>query len=127
MKQIPAAVLATPAAWIWTADDPDVGGQLARFRLSFAGPGPACWFGFADTAYTLFCNGHELGIGPATGIHTRPRLTAWDLTPHLSQGTNVLALEVWCDGRKEGVPDTDVWQAGVLGWLQFLARYRPHI
>ncbi len=106
-----------PATWIWTDADPDAPGQLGRFRLSFRAAASARWLGFADTFYTLTCNGEVVGVGPATGVHTQPRLTDWDLTPFLRPGGNVLAVEVWFDGRVPSVSDVDPWQAGLLGWL----------
>ncbi len=105
-----------PAAWVWSAADPDAPGQLARFRLPFTGAS-ARWLGVADTFYTLLCNGSVVGVGPVTGIHTQPRLTEWDLTPFLRPEGNVLAVEVWFDGRVPSVHDADPLQAGLLGWL----------
>ena len=63
---------ATPASWIWCDADSHAGGRLAQFRLTFSADAPACWTGFADTAYTLCCNGHVLGIGPVHGGAYRP-------------------------------------------------------
>ncbi|HUT58457.1 MAG TPA: hypothetical protein VNA25_11490, partial [Phycisphaerae bacterium] len=108
-----------PAAWIWTGNDPDAHGQIAQFRLAFPATRTACWIGFADTLYTLFCNGRVIGVGPATGIHTMPRLTAWDLGPFLHAGQdNLLALEVWFEGRRNDCCDVDTLCAGVIGWLR---------
>ncbi|HUS46884.1 MAG TPA: hypothetical protein VM098_02105 [Phycisphaerae bacterium] len=106
-------------AWIWTGNDPDAHGQVAQFRLAFPATGAACWTGFADTLYTLFCNGRVVGVGPATGIHTMPRLTAWDLRPFLLPGQdNLLALEVWFEGRRNDCCDVDTLRGGVIGWLR---------
>ena len=105
------------AAWIWTGVDQDTPGQLGRFRLTFPNTPSARWLGFADTFYTLYCNGEVVGVGPASGIHTMPRLTEWDLTVFLRPGGNVLAVEVWFDGRVNSVSDMDTLQAGLLGWL----------
>jgi len=108
-----------PAAWIWTGNDPDAHGQIAQFRLAFPATGTACWIGFADTLYTLFCNGRVAGVGPATGTHTMPRLTAWDLGPFLHAGQdNLLALEVWFEGRRNDCCDVDTLRGGVIGWLR---------
>jgi len=108
-----------PAAWIWTGHDPDAHGQVAQFRLAFPATGTACWIGFADTLYTLFCNGRVVGVGPATGMHTMPRLTAWDLAPFLLPGQdNLLALEVWFEGRRNDCCDVDTSRGGVIGWLR---------
>ena len=50
-----------PAAWIWTGNAPDAHGQMAQFRLRFEADANATWTGFADTLYTLFCNGRVVG------------------------------------------------------------------
>jgi len=105
------------ASWIWSDADPAAGGQFVCFRLLFTSAGPATWIGFADTTYTISCNGQVLGVGPVTGMHTMPRLTAWDLTPFLRSRENELQVEVWFDGRLSFMSDVDTWQAGVLGWL----------
>jgi hypothetical protein len=106
-------------AWIWSGHDPDAQGQVAQFRLAFPATGAACWTGFADTLYTLFCNGQVAGVGPATGIHTMPRLTVWDLGPFLRPGQeNLLALEVWFEGRRKDCCDVDTLRGGVIGWLR---------
>lgn len=111
--------------WIWSDDDPDAGAQVAQLRLEFTASGTASWTGFADTFYTLFCNGAVVGAGPVTGIHTMPRLTSWDLTPWLREGKNVLAIEVWFEARTPGPTDCDCWQAGVLGWLESAGEVIP--
>jgi len=105
--------------WMWVDDDIHGPAQLAWFRLRFdARRGQNVrWVGFADSLYTLYCNGRELGIGPCTGLASKPRLTTWDLTPLIADGGNVLALEVWFDDPTMPPPDMDIVQAGVLGWL----------
>jgi len=105
-------------AWIWSDHDPQAAGQVAQLRLTFTSDGPIYWIGFADTFYTLYCNGTVVGVGPVTGIHTMPRLTSWELTPYLRAGENVLALEVWFDGDLRSISDVDTWQAGAIGWLE---------
>ena len=113
------------ASWIWSSNNPDAEGQIGQFRLVFETVGPACWVGFADTAYTLFVNGEVVGVGPATGIYTRPRLTVWDFGSKLRKGTNVIALEVWFQGRRPDCADTDTFQAGLIGWLHTSERIIP--
>ena len=105
------------ASWIWSSNNPDAEGQIGQFRLVFKTAGPAYWTGFADTAYTLFLNGEVVGVGPATGIYTRPRLTTWDFGPKLRKGENVIALEIWFQGRRPDCADADTFQAGLIGWL----------
>ena len=106
-----------PADWIWCAGDPDSGAQVAQFRLRFTAQAPVCWVGFADTFYSISCNGVHLGMGPILAIHTQPYLSQWDLTPCLQAGDNSLLIEVWFEGREGFTSDADPWQAGLLGWL----------
>jgi len=104
---------------MWVDEDIHSPAQVAWFRLRFnARRGQNVrWMGFADSSYTLFCNGRELGIGPCTGLATKPRLTTWDLSSHITDGNNVLALEVWFEDPESPPTDMDIVQAGVLGWL----------
>ena len=107
------------ANWIWTDNNPGAHGQIGQFRLTFPTTGSASWTGFADTLYTLFCNGRVVGVGPATGIHTQPRLTTWDLSPFLlADQENVLALEVWFEGQRKDCCDVDTFRGGVIGELR---------
>lgn len=48
----------------------------------------------ASTLYRLFVNGEFKGYGPARGPHGYYRADEWDITPNLSPGTNVVAIEV---------------------------------
>lgn len=105
------------ANWIWTDFDADTPGQMAQFRLLF-GPATRCrWTGFADTLYTLFCNGHAVGVGPTLGHHRKPFVTTWELTKFLKDGENELMLEVWFEGRRKDCCDAEPIQGGVIGSL----------
>ncbi|MCL2700224.1 MAG: hypothetical protein FWE88_00865 [Phycisphaerae bacterium] len=105
--------------WIWVDEDVLGPGQVAWFRLRFdARRGQDVrWTGFADSMYTLYFNGREMGVGPCTGLAAKPRLTTWNLSSLISDGSNVLALEVWFDDPNSPPTDVDIIQAGVLGWL----------
>lgn len=116
MYRQPADVPAD-VCWIWSDRNPDAYSQVAQFRLTFAADEAASFTGFADTFYILWCNGVPLGMGPVTSSHAHPRLTTWDLSPYLRAGENVLALEVWFDGRHRECSDADPWQAGLIGWV----------
>jgi hypothetical protein len=89
---------------------------MGHFRLRFRARRSATWTGFADTFYTLFCNGKVVGTGPTLGHHTLPYLTRWDLAPYLSEGENVLAVEVWYQGADAA--DADAYRASLVGILE---------
>ena len=46
------------------------------------------------TLYRLFVNGEFRGYGPARGPHGYFRVDEWDITPDLSGGNNIVAIEV---------------------------------
>ncbi|MBN1917927.1 MAG: hypothetical protein JW889_08475 [Verrucomicrobia bacterium] len=48
----------------------------------------------AASLYRASVNGRFAGYGPARGPHGFFRVDDWDLTPHLSEGKNVIAVEV---------------------------------
>jgi len=48
----------------------------------------------ASAVYRATVNGRFAGYGPARGPHGWFRIDAWDLTPHLEPGANVVAIEV---------------------------------
>ncbi len=48
----------------------------------------------ASTLYRFFVNGKFCGFGPARGPHGFFRVDEWDITPSLSAGTNIVAIEV---------------------------------
>ena len=91
---------------------------MAQFRLRFDADTRATWTGFADTLYTLFCNGEPVGVGPVLSHHLHPYETTWDLSPHLRHGQNELLLEVWFEGRRNDCCDAEPIQGGVIGLLE---------
>lgn len=106
------------AQWIWTEHDADAEGQIGEVRVLFTATPDASWTGFADTLYTLVCNGQVVGVGPTLGDHRRPFLTRWELGPFLREGANELLLQVWFEGRRKDCCDAEPIQAGVFGWLE---------
>jgi alpha-L-rhamnosidase len=48
----------------------------------------------ASTLYRFFVNGEFQGFGPARGPHGFFRVDEWDITPKLSAGKNIVAIEV---------------------------------
>jgi alpha-L-rhamnosidase len=48
----------------------------------------------ASTLYRAFVNGEFVGYGPARAGKDYHRVDAWDITPHLRPGRNVVAVEV---------------------------------
>lgn len=53
----------------------------------------------ADNRYVLFINGKRVAAGPARGDLAHWRSRRIDLAPFLKPGRNVLAAQVWNDGR----------------------------
>lgn len=47
-----------------------------------------------STIYRAYVNGKFAGAGPARAGHAHYRVDEWDLTPHLIDGENVVAIEV---------------------------------
>jgi alpha-L-rhamnosidase len=68
----------------------------------------------ADSRYVLFVNGIEVGRGPARSQPSRQRYDSWDLSPHLREGSNVIAVLVTYYGQP-----TSFWMpappGGVIG------------
>lgn len=48
----------------------------------------------AASIYRLYVNGEFVGHGPARAAHGDFRIDEWPLSPHLREGTNVVAVEV---------------------------------
>jgi alpha-L-rhamnosidase len=97
----PSAATGTPADFL-------TGGGLGRefsrsmFRRTFeveALPAEVPARLTADSRYVLWVNGHEVGRGPARSQPMRLRYDNYDLAPHLSTGTNVIAVLVTYYGR----------------------------
>jgi len=108
------------ASWIWNDRAVDEIDRMAQFRLTFEwdGSGEVWWLGFADTLYTIWCNGHVLGVGPVASVSEKPYLTRWDLGGHATRGRNVLALQVWSTAGDLTCGDVCSLEGGVIGWLR---------
>ena len=104
------------AKWIWSsegcwgkqpAQDPY---RVRYFRRVFDAPTADCQLLVhvsADSRYILWCNGIRVGRGPAKGDLAHQFYDSIDLTPHLLQGCNVLAVQV--------ISYTDSWPAARFG------------
>ncbi|MFW5866167.1 MAG: hypothetical protein ACOCX2_00025 [Armatimonadota bacterium] len=108
------------ASWIWSDRAADEIDRMAQFRLTFEwdGSGDVWWLGFADTLYTIWCNGHVLGVGPVASVSEKPYLTRWVLGGYARRGRNVLALQVWSTAGDLTCGDVCSLEGGVIGWLR---------
>jgi alpha-L-rhamnosidase len=125
-----ASAWSTPASWSmglldqsdWTAHwigDPrpsvdDVSATTLRRRFTLAAPpARAIVYATALGAYELHVNGHRVGdhvLAPEfTDYHTRTQYQAYDITPLLRRGDNVIAALLG-----------DGWYAGNIGLAQML-------
>jgi hypothetical protein len=116
-----SAIRPFPAAsWIWNSDAARTGAPPGtvyfrrRFTLGEAPlPETALVVAAADNRFTLYVNGHEAGSGDDWN---RPRLI--DIRPHLTAGTNVLAVAATNGEVKEG--DASPNPAGLIlaAWIE---------
>lgn len=53
----------------------------------------------ADQRFVLYVNGNRVGAGPARGHLGQWRYESLDLAAFLDRGTNVVAAQVWSDGK----------------------------
>lgn len=81
---------------IWPSGRETEMNLFAGFRAVFDAPHakPVVLRVAAATLYRLFVNGEFRGYGPARGPHGYFRVDEWDITPHLSPGTSIVAIEV---------------------------------
>jgi len=105
---MPSTPFLQRASWIWSAEGthavPPAGQgspshyQVRYFRRTFEVAEPAgaalTVHLSADSRYVFYCNGVCLGRGPAKGDINHHFYDAYDLTPHLRRGRNVLAVIV---------------------------------
>ena len=90
------------AVWIWQYQPGGAKGRADRhemlyFRKPFEVKVPGARLVLrvsADSRYRLFLNGQSLATGPCKGDLWRQYYDTVDLTPHLRQGRNVLAVQV---------------------------------
>lgn len=88
-----------PAAVAADADHKPVALQFRRdFDLASA-PQHFMVHVSADSRYWLYVNGERISTGPARGDLRHWRYEELDLAPDLHAGANVIAAEVWSDGK----------------------------
>ena len=79
--------------------------------------------GGAESCVLVWCNGAFVGMGKDSRLPN-----AFDLTPHLNTGRNVLAIMVirWCDAT--WIEDQDHWNhGGIHRSVMLVSRGEPHI
>ncbi|MFW5728657.1 MAG: hypothetical protein ACOCYG_03255, partial [Spirochaetota bacterium] len=108
-----------PASWIWGHRSEKLADTMVQFRLEFDwdGGGEVFWEGFADTLYTIWCNGVALGVGPVASTIEEPFVSRWDLSHHARLGFNVLAIQVWTHADRQDCTDYCALEGGLIGWL----------
>jgi beta-galactosidase len=77
-------------------------------------------FDGVDSAFYVWINGHLVGYSEDSRSHAE-----FDITNHLSEGTNLIAVQVyrWCDGSY--LEDQDMWRlSGIFRDVYLLARPR---
>jgi hypothetical protein len=57
----------------------------------------------ADNRYVLYVNGQQVDAGPSRGDLAHWRFRRIDIAPFLKAGRNVIAAQVWNDGKAAGV------------------------
>ena len=88
-------------AFVWISDPPDQRLTHVYFRRTFSlsdRPVRAEISLFAQTHYHLRVNGVMIGTGPARSHPDFPEYDTYDLAPHLTQGENVVAVQVAHEG-----------------------------
>lgn len=94
------------AEWISAASAATADGKKAAVALQFrrdltvsAVPKTLPVKVSADQRYVLYVNGRRVAAGPSRGDLAHWRAATIDLAPHLKRGANVIAAEVWSDGK----------------------------
>ncbi len=81
--------------WIWPELDTGERNAWARFRRTFVYTGGAVQLNItADSRYLLWVNGEYVGEGPVRGWPWRWRYDTYDITPWMTDGQNVIAVNV---------------------------------
>ncbi|GCE15141.1 family 78 glycoside hydrolase catalytic domain [Tengunoibacter tsumagoiensis] len=91
------------AHWIWKRGEAIPRNVVMQFRQTFhlTQPLPSMSLHIsADSRYILFLNGVRLGYGPARAFHEHYEYDTYDVSPHLAEGINVIAVMVqhWGEG-----------------------------
>lgn len=111
----------TPS-WVWLPEPPttDTLAHVGLFRRSFSldtAPStgaPVVVEISADSRYRMWVNGHHVSLGPAKGSDREWYLDTVDIGPWLSEGVNVLAVEV-LRYSPEQVGNVSVWRTPLAG------------
>jgi alpha-L-rhamnosidase len=81
--------------------------KLSAFRLDVT----------ADDYYKLYVNGTFIGQGPAQGYHFHYPYNEWNLTEHLVEGDNVIAIHVYYQGLINRVYNSGDLRQGMIAEL----------
>lgn len=84
----------------WSILEGDMNGRFAYYRCEFYAPkeGSLILLAAASSRYRMWINGKPVNSGPCKGDRYRQFYDRLDLTEHLSEGKNVLAVQVlYCD------------------------------
>jgi alpha-L-rhamnosidase len=97
------------ASWVAVPKEPntDYGVYLFRKTIEMASkPASFVIHASADNRYKLFVNGQLVSLGPARGDLNHWNFETVDLAPYLKTGRNVLAAQVWNEGK--GGPEAQI-------------------
>lgn len=95
----------SPAKWIWYPCGRTLQNTFVQFRKEFtlgSVPSEAKGWILADSRYKLYVNGSRVQFGPAPCDPRWQEADPVDLTPYLTEGDNVLAVEVCFFGTGDG-------------------------
>jgi hypothetical protein len=90
------------AAWIAAAGTEPTGYGVYLFRKKIelsSGPSSFIVHVSADNRYKLFVNEKLVSLGPARGDITHWNYETVDIAPYLRSGQNIIAAQVWNEGR----------------------------
>lgn len=104
------------AAWIEVPDSQRDQYGVYYFRKDInlnAQPSQFKVYVSADQRYKLYVNGHLASLGPARNDSKHWNYETVDLAPYLKSGKNVVAAQVWSEGRFKPVPNATI-QVGFI-------------
>jgi len=96
-------LLAQTPRYVWSNAEGSGRQQKVLFRNSFevgSIPDTANFYLFASSRYHLYVNGTHINFGPSRFYPANPRYDKYDLSPFLTKGINVIALEVLANGME---------------------------
>jgi hypothetical protein len=68
----------------------------------------------ADNRFILYVNGKRVAAGPARGDLAHWRYETLDIAPHLKAGVNVIAAQIWSDGKVAPVAQITTGHTGFM-------------